>query len=277
MGTIKFKEFYLRMASTEEERKALDEKIETLKKSKFKQQMLPAWRPVPSFASTMVTFAIFGIVFLAIGIMLYVMSDKIQEVELKYAPEVDGCNSWTIPTTENPNPDNSCLMPIEITEPMEGNIFVYYQLTNFYQNHRRYVKSRDYKQLMGYTGGDVPENTILPTDTAEEAATKNTNAIDAISTNCEPITTNANLANMDILEYYWVENTQENRDAGLDIPEYCQDMTVEARADCLKLVETQVAMPCGLIAKSMFTDTYTLYRDSDMTEEIAIDDTGIAW
>ena len=194
------------MASTEEERKALDEKIENLKKSKFKQQMLPAWRPVPSFASTMVTFAIFGIVFLAIGIMLYVMSDKIQEVELKYAPEVEGCNPWTIPTAENPNP-NSCLMPIEITEPMEGNIFVYYQLTNFYQNHRRYVKSRDYKQLMGWTeGDDVPENAILPTDTAEEAATKNTDAIDAISTNCEPITTNANLANMDIFQYYWVED-----------------------------------------------------------------------
>jgi hypothetical protein len=215
------------MASTEEERKALDEKIENLKKSKFKQQMLPAWRPVPSFASTMVTFAIFGIVFLAIGIMLYVMSDTIQEVELKYAPEVEGCNSWTIPTTENPNPVNSCLMPIEITEPMVGNIFVYYQLTNFYQNHRRYVKSRDYKQLMGWTGDqdvssvpveDYPENYILPTDTAEEKETKNTNAIDLISTNCEPITTNANLANMNILEYYWVEDTQENRDAGLDIP-----------------------------------------------------------
>jgi hypothetical protein len=28
-------------------------------------------------------------------------------------------------------------------------IYVYYQLDNFYQNHRRYVKSKDAKQLMG--------------------------------------------------------------------------------------------------------------------------------
>merc|ERR1712195_201807 len=93
MGTIKFKEFYLRMASTEEERKALDEKIETLKKSKFKQQMLPAWRPVPSFASTMVTFCAFGLVFLAIGIMLYTMSDKIMELPYQYNQAVadKGC------------------------------------------------------------------------------------------------------------------------------------------------------------------------------------------
>jgi hypothetical protein len=175
------------MASTEQERKDLDEKIENLKKSKFKQQMLPAWRPVPSFASTMVTFAIFGIVFLAIGIMLYVMSDKIQEVELKYAPEVDGCSMY-----DPANLDETCVMAIDITEPMEGNIFVYYQLTNFYQNHRRYVKSRDYKQLMGYTDGDD-----IPAEQTNEEA------IAAISTSCDPIKTNADLANMGITEYFW--------------------------------------------------------------------------
>lgn len=63
--------------STQAEKDELDKKIKDLKESKFKQQMLPAWKPVPSFASTMITFGIFGIVFLAIGIMLYVMSDKI--------------------------------------------------------------------------------------------------------------------------------------------------------------------------------------------------------
>ena len=59
------------------EREELDARIKKLKDSKFKQQMLAAWRPVPSFESTMITFGVFGLVFLAIGIMLYVMSDKI--------------------------------------------------------------------------------------------------------------------------------------------------------------------------------------------------------
>jgi hypothetical protein len=40
---------------------------------------LPAWRPVPSFASTMIIFSIFGAIFLTLGIALYIMSDKIQE------------------------------------------------------------------------------------------------------------------------------------------------------------------------------------------------------
>lgn len=119
------------MASTEEERKALDEKIENLKKSKFKQQMLPAWRPVPSFASTMITFAIFGIVFLAIGIMLYVMSDKIQEVEVKYGGTGEDVPCADPGLDENGNP-KTCSLDIEIETPMVAPVFVYYQLTNFY-------------------------------------------------------------------------------------------------------------------------------------------------
>jgi len=42
-----------------------------------------------------------------------------------------------------------CPITLEVKETMKAPVFVYYQLDNFYQNHRRYVKSKDYKQLMG--------------------------------------------------------------------------------------------------------------------------------
>ena len=58
----------------------IQDKIDKLKQSKFKQQMLPAWRPVPSFGSTMIIFGIFGVIFLFLGVTLYVMSSKIQSV-----------------------------------------------------------------------------------------------------------------------------------------------------------------------------------------------------
>jgi hypothetical protein len=45
-------------------------KIDELKSSKFKQQELPAWRPTPSFNSTLITFLLFGLIFLIIGIVL---------------------------------------------------------------------------------------------------------------------------------------------------------------------------------------------------------------
>ena len=65
------------MELSEEEKAAIAEKVQKLKASKFKQQELPAWRPVPSFGSTMIIFGIFGVIFLALGVTLYVKSDKI--------------------------------------------------------------------------------------------------------------------------------------------------------------------------------------------------------
>ena len=37
------------------------------------------------------------------------------------------------------------VVPIQLKAP----IFLYYKLTNFYQNHRKYVKSLSYNQLHG--------------------------------------------------------------------------------------------------------------------------------
>ena len=68
------------MDISEEEKQRIREKVEKLKASRFKQQTLPAWRPIPSFRSTMITFTVFGIIFLTLGIVLYVMSDKIIEI-----------------------------------------------------------------------------------------------------------------------------------------------------------------------------------------------------
>lgn len=70
-----------------EEKQRIREKIEKLKQSKFKQQTLPAWRPVPTAMSTMLTFSIFSVIFLAIGIVLYVLSEQIFENSTQYDQE----------------------------------------------------------------------------------------------------------------------------------------------------------------------------------------------
>ena len=67
------------MDTTPEEKQKIKDKINKLKESKFKQQTLPAWRPVPTAMSTMLTFTAFAIFFLGIGVLLFVMSGKIIE------------------------------------------------------------------------------------------------------------------------------------------------------------------------------------------------------
>lgn len=46
-----------------------------------------------------------------------------------------------------------------------------------------------------------------------------------------------------------------------------------------KLDPDAVAIPCGLIAKSVFNDTYELNRNEDFSNSgsVAIDDSDIAW
>ena len=49
----------------------------------------------------------------------------------------------------NPALCESNELVIHIEEDRTDTVYVYYQLDNFYQNHRRYVKSRDNNQLAG--------------------------------------------------------------------------------------------------------------------------------
>lgn len=42
-----------------------------------------------------------------------------------------------------------CTVTVTVDRLMEAPVYVYYELINFYQNHRRYVKSRSDAQLAG--------------------------------------------------------------------------------------------------------------------------------
>ena len=193
------------MEISEEDLVRIQEKIEKLKQSKFKQQMLPAWRPVSSFGSTMIIFGIFGLIFLTLGITLYVMSERIQGVVYQYD------KSCAI--------NEICRPTISIDSEIKAPVYVYYQLDNFYQNHRRYVKSRSNEQLMG---------NILEVSALED---------------CDPIKTNADL----------------------DVKESVSGKDLDPDA---------AAMPCGLVAKSFFTDTFELNLN-DKPQKIVSEN--IAW
>ena len=55
-----------------------------------------------------------------------------------------------------------CTITLTVEEKMEAPVFVYYELENFFQNHRRYVKSRSDAQLSG--GAVVAEGSLTDCD-----------------------------------------------------------------------------------------------------------------
>jgi hypothetical protein len=189
-----------------------DEVYERLKASKFKQQKLPAWRPVPTITSTTITFISFGIIFIIIGIIILIYSNKIHEVSVRY--DIECLNK------------DECIKEIKIDKKIEKKVMVYYQLNNFYQNHRRYVKSKSDDQLKGK---GVSLRSIKD------------------SGDCDPVIT--------------------NKEMGVG-------GTISAKGNST-LKDDDLAIPCGLIAKSFFKDTFELYDDKD--RRIEIDESNIAW
>lgn len=63
-----------------------------------------------------------------------------------------------------------CVLEFSIPEDIKGPIYFYYRLTNFYQNHRRYVKSFDVDQLKGVakTKSQIRSGDCDPLDVAPD-------------------------------------------------------------------------------------------------------------
>ena len=113
---------------------------------------------------------------------------------------------------------------------MSHPVYFYYQLNNFYQNHRIYVKSKSADQLDG-----------------------SNLSIDDVNSDCYPIVTMNDLG-----------RTKE-----------LLALTSSYLADNYNST-TVVANPCGLIAKTFFNDSYSMYN-SATNVQVNISETDIAW
>lgn len=132
---------------------------EKLEKSRFMQQNLPCWRPNPTFLTTLITFVIFGVIFLGLGVWLIFWARHIKEFGVTYHE-----------TCSTEKPPTKWIIDFEINDDFKAPIYVYYQIDNLFQNHRRYVNSRSDEQLRG--------NKLSESD---------------IKTACDPIVTNDDL------------------------------------------------------------------------------------
>ncbi|XP_063541323.1 cell cycle control protein 50A [Cydia strobilella] len=121
--------------------------------SAFKQQRLPAWQPILTAGTVLPTFFVIGIAFIPVGIGLLYFSDEVKEHVIDYTYCIrEGDESNTTCATYIQNKTMSecqCSISFNLTEDFKGDVYFYYGLSNYYQNHRRYVKSRDDNQLLG--------------------------------------------------------------------------------------------------------------------------------
>ncbi|KAL7751490.1 alkylphosphocholine resistance protein lem3 [Sorochytrium milnesiophthora] len=161
-----------------------DEKPKTRRPANtaFKQQRLKAWQPLLTPKSVLPTLFIIGIIFAPLGAFLLNTSNSVSELIIDYtkcssatstfAEPLGSAQLYTFSGPGSPTPaqalqwkyetnvqtfsdapqqysTNVCTLQFSIPQDMPKPVFLYYRLTNFYQNHRRYVKSYDAKQLKG--------------------------------------------------------------------------------------------------------------------------------
>jgi len=160
----------------------------------FKQQKLPAWQPILTPIPVIIIFVVIGAIFIPVGYFLYHTSESVIEVTSESYQDCGSICNITFYNLDFP----------------EGPVYVYYRLENFYQNHRRYVKSRNDAQLRGQV-------VTLKSDL----------------TDCAPFASVGDSASPN--DFY---------------------------------------LPCGLIARSIFNDTYVLTLNGTA---IPVSTDGVAW
>ncbi|KAI1289704.1 Cell cycle control protein 50A [Halotydeus destructor] len=101
------------------------------------QQRLDAWQPILTPGTVLPAFLLIGLAFVPIGVLLLVTSDNVQQFRYDYTNCSQACDA---------TPCN-CTILFDLDDHYDKDVFLYYSLTNYFQNHRRYVRSKDTDQL----------------------------------------------------------------------------------------------------------------------------------
>ena len=121
------------------EDKEFNEKYEKLKNSKFKQQKLSGWRPLPTISCITIIFISFAVFFIVFGIIILVFISQLKEFIFRYD---EFCQ-------EKYKDSAFCPVTISIPYKMKKPILIYYQIDDISQNHRFYMDNKSDKQLKG--------------------------------------------------------------------------------------------------------------------------------
>lgn len=160
----------------------------------FRQQRLKAWQPILTPKSVIPLLFVLAMIFTPLGIAILHTVYNVETLQVNYSAceELTANQAFTAipskfvtkhlsgnldlkwklvndttsgngvfdPVTMEPNGLSNgltCQVQFSLNKPIKPPIYLYYHLTNFYQNHRKYVESYDLGQL---SGNDVGLNDL---------------------------------------------------------------------------------------------------------------------
>ncbi|KAK9791624.1 hypothetical protein WJX73_003353 [Symbiochloris irregularis] len=145
---------------------ALPKKTKEPRYISFTQQELPACRLLLTPAWVIGICLVLAIVLLPIGAGCLHAAFSVEEVSASYDQLCAAGTSYAekeASLLQTQGNGTQCSLQLTVRKAMTAPVFVYYELTSFYQNHRRYAGSEDNSQLRGVArtgsvlGGCSPE------------------------------------------------------------------------------------------------------------------------
>ncbi|EGW30549.1 cell division control protein 50 [Spathaspora passalidarum NRRL Y-27907] len=151
----------------------------------FRQQRLKAWQPILTPKTVIPLLILIAVIFAPLGIAILYTTYNVEELNIDYSQ----CNKLKVATSNsngfdsipskftgyhfrktNTNPDfkwklveskdsdgdtqQTCVIQFNLPRDLKPPLYLYYKLTNFFQNHRKYVDSYDLGQLKGQAVSD---------------------------------------------------------------------------------------------------------------------------
>lgn len=168
-------DFLRRLQKEEEAQQRQSRDSRRPKYTKFSQQELDSCKPLLTPRGIILVFFSLGAICVPVGIFTLQASWSVVELVFRY----DTFCIMKYATPANPldtdeeksafmqdyNKRKNCTVALDpITKHMKQPIYVYYELGNYYQNHRRYVTSVSDRQLRGQRPSDSDLNNCKPQD-----------------------------------------------------------------------------------------------------------------
>ncbi|CAM9470346.1 unnamed protein product, partial [Laminaria digitata] len=125
----------------------------------YYQQTMRSWSMLLTPLRAVGGYLLIGLIFVPLGAFLWGDADSIVDMRHQYDGEDTALDDCKI--TEY-NENKNCTISFNITEDVAGPVFVYYELSNFYQNHATYVASVDQDQLLGSTSTSTVDDSCTP-------------------------------------------------------------------------------------------------------------------
>ena len=174
------------------------------------RQEINSYTPSFNVRCGIITNLVFLIVAVGLGTPMIILANNTNEIRIEYTK------------CRKNNDDNTCKLSFT-TKKLSEPLFLYYELNNFFMNHRKFVKSKIWAQLRG-----------------DDVSSKQT---------CD----NA-----------WTMEQMFGEESVYYTNEWGHTFN-----------KTDIANPCGLIARAFFNDTYTLHNN-DLDMNIPINETLIS-